>query len=561
MADAEQIMTGRRAGGSPPEGGGASPSVAVGGLAGPAGGLAGADPAGLSGTTGPTSDGAAAPAMGKVVSSGMSWAMALSLVSKLLGALAQIALAKILAPGDFGVYLASLAISNLVLIFRDGGVRELLIQKGAKEYPALVGPVFWMALAINGGTALALAAVAPLAARYSNMPEMTSVLLVTAASLPLATPGAVLMCRLRIDLRFKLVSNIATMSAFIRYVSMVGLALAGMGPMSFVLPLIIIAVFESVAGFVATRQAPWLRAPAPRLWRGFLGQVKWLFLGALAGMMLDQGDYFVALRFIDRETLGYYGFANQLLLQSVYVVLSYATGTVLFPALSRLAGEPERHRQASLRFLRALMLMSAPACIGVALVFEPLERWLLDGKWDASVLPLQILALMYPMRCTIGLTTAALMSQGRFKRWSVLTILEGCVLMGATYFAATAYGTPLALACSTAGSLFVTRLAVVSFVLGRGAGSALADVLGSMLAAWLIAVGAGVGAWWLDGALPAALHPAARMVAVGAAFTAMYGVGARLVLSRQVREALGVLPARLGRPAHRLLLLSEHARR
>ena len=505
----------------------------------------------------PESGGVPSP-IGRAVSRGATITMILSSVAKMLGLVAQLILARILGPDDFGVYFAALAFANLMLIFRDGGVRDLLVQRGVEQYPALVGPIFWMAFTINLGTAALLAAAAPFAANYSGMPEVRNLLLVTAIALPLATPAAINYCKLRLDLRFAQASRILTTSAIIRYATMVGMALMGMGPMSFVIPLVVIALYENVATYAATREKPWTKPASPGRWLGFLGQAKWLYAGTLAGMMVDQGDYFVATRFVTPEVLGYYGFANQMLLQSAYAILVVTTSQVLFPSLVRLVDDPRRHAEATAKFLRALMLIASPACIGLAVVFEPFEKWLYGAKWDASVLPLWILAAMYPLRCTFGLTTAMLMSQGRFKRWALLTAVEGALVMLSMLIAASRYGTPVAMAIATASTLALTRTAMMIVVLRRG-GTPASVTLASIFQPWSIAVVAAMVAVALDHAMGDSVPNWLKLPILGGCFGAVFAFGARLLLVRSLHEAIAVAPARLVPLAHRLLLLKPRS--
>jgi len=492
--------------------------------------------------------------MSRVIGGGMAWFVALNLGSKVVAFAAQMALAWLLSQKDFGIYATAIAVSSFVSVFRDGGVGAIMIQRGEGEYPRLIGPVFWIAMAVNGATALVLAAFAPIVASIHGERALLGLLLVIAFSLAIGTPGSILLCKLRMQLRFRLFSQIATASALIRYGSTVAFAWLGFGPLSFVLPLPIIAVFECAAGYIATRDRPWRISPGLRHWPELLTQGKWLVLGTLAGIMIDMGDYLIIGFFVPKAVLGVYFFANQLALQSVYTLLSHNAALVLAPALARLSGDRMRQHAGAVRSLRALMLLAVPGCLGLAVVMEPVEALLLGGRWREAVLPLQIIAFLLPFRCTTGLTTGVLHAQGRFKRHAALCIVEGSVMMAAAAAGAILSGQPAVMALCTASAMAIGRLVITAIVMRR-CDVSLPEVLASIFPPWILGAGSACLVFWLDGALTQSLPSAARLVMMGGAFGAAFVLSARLVLSRQIHEALPAAPTRLVPFIERLLLM------
>lgn len=500
-----------------------------------------------------------APPLAGVVRRGMGFFAALNVVSKFAAFGANIVLAWILAPSDFGIYGTAIAVAAVVAIFRDGGVRELLVQRGAKQYDDLVGPIFWYGLAISGLAGAILAAASPWIADLYKMPGLVWPLVVIAISLPLGVPGSVLRSKLRIDLRFGALGNITLISNVLRYSTTILFALLGAGPLSFVLPLIVIAVYEWVAGAAATKENPLRHAFGLSRWGEIFHQTKWLVIGAVAFMMVEQGDYLVAGIFVSEATMGFYFFAAQLLFQTSYAMLSYTAQLVLFPSLVKLVGEPQRKRDASLRFLNSLMLIAAPMSLGLAVIAQPLFDVLLQPKWRYSVLALQVLAALYPLRCTIGLTTSILWAKGLFKRNAGYMLFEGAVLLVVTAVAAKYWGRPSAIAAGVGISLTVTRL-IICVLTFRVLGGRTLEVLGACLFAWALALGAASATFWADAQFTSSLPAIARLLANGAMFSLVYGALARLIMPAQIIEALVMVPARLHAPLVRLLALgSRHA--
>lgn len=518
--------------------------------------------------------------MGRTVGHGMGWMVLGTVLAKGAAFVSQIVLGIILLPEQFGVYFTALSIAGFVQVVRDGGVREVLVQRGASEYDELAGPVFWLAAAMNTGAGLLLAGLAPLLSRVYDQP-LTPLLLVIALSLPLSTPAAVQQCRLRIDLRFGVLSRIQMVSALTRHASTIAFALAGLGSRSFVLPLLLVAVVEGVWSFWATRQhrAPWLRAPRISIWGRLLRTGGWMVFQTLANILLDVGAFAVlGLLISDTAIVGVYGFAYNWIAQ-IGVLLSYNMQQVLFPALTRIAAEPARFRDAAVRALRALMLVGAISCLGLAAVMDPLENLLWHDKWDQAVLPVMILGVFFAFRVSFGLCAAVLMARARFRALSFVTLFEGLGVVGGAALGAWIHGSAAGIALWTGAALAIGRLAGTGIVLGR-IGVSFPGVLAAFLPAWLLATLAAAGAVGAErllglGALLESAWPAEsarellgsrfggyahlafvqgpRLAFLGGVCSLAFFAAARLVIPRQLSDTISALPGRLGRPLGRML--------
>ncbi|MCC6675706.1 MAG: oligosaccharide flippase family protein [Phycisphaerales bacterium] len=514
-------------------------------------------------------------AMGQSVGRGMGW-MAFSTVAiKALAFVAQIVLGWLLSKGDFGLYSTALAVAGIVTAFRDGGVRDLLVQRGAASYERLVGPVYWMAFTINSAAALALCLAAPAIAAFYDMP-LTPMLVVIGLSLPLGTPAAILQCKLRMQLRFGVLSRIQIGSALVRNVGTIVLAAPpfSLGPLAFVLPLILIAIYEGVASYLAARERPWKRRAEPRQWGGLFLATRWLIFATLANIMFDFGPFAVLGAMVSEQVVGVYFFAWQITAQ-IGVLLSSNVQQVLFPALARMEGNRVRMAHGSLRALRALMLVGGYMSLCLAAVMGPLESVLWHGRWAEAVPGVQILGFFFPMRITFGLCAAVMLAEGRFKGLSFLTLYEGIGITIAAAIAGWTDGSATAVAWWTGGAMALGRLIGTMYVMGSmGVGPG--RVLRAILPPWVLATGAAALAVGVDDFLNlgvaarsalagAGLGPAMetivadglRVAVIGAVCTAAFAVGARVIIPTRLREAIAVGPKRIGAKVERLLLLKQ----
>lgn len=556
-----------------------------------------------------------APALGRTVGGGISWIVASTVLSKVFTTVSQIILGWLLTPDDFGMFAMATAAFGILSLLRDGGASTILVQRGAKEYPTVSGPLFWMAMVLSSISALGLAAIAwPLSVYWYKSAGVAPLLITLAISMPMGIPGFMLLSKLRIDLQFASFSKQQTWSALVRQISMILFAGAGLltqvvgmmllvlwvgrgaveggaeswlhsaaswmvrwggfGAMSFVLPILVMTVFDLFSGYVLTGDRPWKRAAQPGTWRGYFAQGKWVVFGTMGNVFLDWGPFFVMGRMMVKAQTGIYFFAYQITAQ-VGVLLGWGMQQILLPVLSLLGDEPDRQRQAMVRALHAMMLVASYCCVGLAVVIDPVEDMIWHGKWADSVLPVVILGLAFPWRVTFGLTSAVLQAQGRYKRLAVLTWLEGAGFMGITAVACWKEPTPVNVALWSGAWLFVARFAITAYVLLHS-GARKREVLEAVFPAWLLSLVAAGVTLWADKALSlkgscislatswvGSVHPklatslgqGMRAFVLGVLCTVAFGLLTRLMLAHQLRDALGVAPGKLREPVRRLLRL------
>lgn len=513
----------------------------------------------------------ASPALGSAVLRGSAWMFLNTVVTRLVSLLATIVLGRLLNDHEWGIYGLAMSAATIVGTIRDGGVRQILIQR-PNEYDSLIGPVFWLSLVCNlvAGMLLAAAAI-PIADAWGE-PQAAPLIWIIAASFPLGTPGVVLQARLAIQLRFREVGVIQSASGVVRFGGAMTLALMGVGPMAFVLPLIGCAILEWAMAWYFVREPLWSRPPQAARWRALLAGTLWIMLGSAAIALLNWGGSLAIKPFVPTETVGVYFFAFQIIVQ-VGILLSSNLNAVLFPAMSRIAGEPERLAAAAARSLRQVMLIAAPLSAGLAVTFPSLEAIFFAGKKANSINAVLIQGATYAFAVMLAVPLSVQQARGRFRSWAIG--LTGTSLAGVTAAATGAWLHKSAegIALWSGAATAITGLAYALFTLKR-IGVPRRTSLASSLPAWGISLASGGLAWALDQRLatnpisldtlplPAPwLAPAAvtlRFLLVGAAFSILFAILARVFLSDHVRDAVGILPARI-RPLFERLMRTRSA--
>lgn len=369
-------------------------------------------------------------AHGATVMRSSMWMLANSAVIKAITFLTQIVLSTILAKEDFGVYAIALSVSALLTNLRGAGMSQWLTQGGCEHFAERAGHAFWTSTAFNTLLGVAIVAAAYPAGSFFDNATVPLVLLVTGAAFPLLTFGEYFKTSMAIDLRMREITTIEVVSGVVRYGLMIGLAVAGFGPLSFVIPLPFSYVLEAAMGYAYTRDKAWLRKSRVRQWGPLVVQNRWIMIGTFVITITLQADYFILGKLAPLAVLGVYYFAYQMTYMSAALITENVR-RVLFPGL--VAIPAERRAAAALRAATICTVLGAPLLMVFAAVIGPLETIVWGGKWSDAVLPIQLLSIGLPLQLMTTVTQASLHSDGRFRLWSGVNLMgAGCVVVGAT---------------------------------------------------------------------------------------------------------------------------------
>jgi O-antigen/teichoic acid export membrane protein len=484
----------------------------------------------------------------------MSWAALSTIWAKGASFFAQIVLGYLLTSSDWGTYAIAISVAAFVMTFRDGGVRELLVHRGAADYESLRGPVFWLALLINVGIAAVLALIAIVAADFYEQPALKSLIWILAVAVVLDTPGQLLRAKLRIELRFATYARLTVASATLRYGGAIVLAWQGHGAMSFVLPLPFIAVLEWVVLTLLTRDILFRSRPSLATWPSLLGEVKWLLLGTVTTVFATMGDYVVLGRLVPAAVVGTYYFAFQLAVHGSMLAAANVN-TVLMPTLVRVGPDGTRQRRATLRALRSLALIASPLSLGLAAVIDPLETAIWGGRWKQAIGAVQILGVMLPIRLSFMIATSSLKARGAFRLWALLSLSQGLGLMLVALVAGLLMPDATRIAMLVAGYWLVASPLALYSALRELAG--VRDLVASLLPSWTISLASLAIAIALDRLGVEECAPVVRVGVLGGAFAVVFLSLSRTLNKEHLSDTVSILPVPLRKPLTKLLRLWE----
>ena len=484
------------------------------------------------------------PNLAARLASGAVWKVASESGATLLSVVSQLVLGWLLSEGDFGVYALAISAAALVQSMKDGGVQAILMRLEPGEFRRQANT----GLIVSGAASLVAAAIliglaGPVADLFDE-PDLAKLLVIIGVAAPIAFVRPVSSAGLHAGMRFRAAALLDLGSATIRYSLTIAFAIAGLGPFSFVLPLLFVNVYESIAGWIALRRTGLTPEPGLVAPRELLRLSPWAVLGAWATFAYLSVDNLVLGRLVSTAAVGFYYFAYQIVLKLVNLFIGLR-GVVIpgFVALGEDKARTERAVEAASLIAGGI---AGPSFMIVAVTAAPAVGLVWQGRWDGSVGSIVALALAMPAFLLLNFVEMLIQSRGRFGFWAFLVAARGAVVGSAAWVGS-----------SLVTGDIPTPAAVVI---------AVAIAIGSLLLAYFAARGVSVGAAalyrrfvppWIFSAAIAGIVLAAKpmygdlpnlvqLALVSVASLAALHVGFRWVLvntAKAMRPLLGLVPA------------------
>lgn len=367
---------------------------------------------------------------------GLGWTAGSNLLGQIITWIITIVVMRILSPSDYGLLaMASIFVAFLSLM-ASAGLGPAIVQASNID-DAKLRQLLGLITILNVALFLLLFAAAPLIAGYFEEPRLVAIVRVLSSQFLFSGFAVIPESLLGRELKFKsralvdLASNVAGGG-----VNLV-LALSGYGVWSLVAGGMVSGIGKVVGLNIV---APYLRWPdfslrGTRTLLAFGGNVT---AARLLWFFYSQADIFIAGKLLGKEALGYYSVAMHLASLPVQRI-SGILNQVAFPAFAHAQRESQMVAEHFLKAVRLLSFFAFPLFWGISSVAPELVRLLLGAKWEAAVLPLQILPAIMPLRIISSFLPAALEAIGR-PDISVRNLVAACVVMPIAFIIGSRWG-------------------------------------------------------------------------------------------------------------------------
>ena len=356
---------------------------------------------------------------------GAAWSVALRWAMRLLGLVSTAILARLLAPGDFGLVAMAMLVVAFVESWLSFGVATALIQNqsATREH---YDTAWTLRIIQSAIVATGIAAGAPLAAAYFAEPRVMTVLWVLCPAVIVGGMANIGVVAFRKELEFHKEFKLQVAGKVLGFIVTVGAA--------FWLRNYWALVIGTVASYGVGCTLSYAMHPfRPRFslarFRELWGYSQWMLVRSIG--------HFAEMR-VDEVLVGGLGSTRQMGLYAVASEFARLPGSeiaaplnqVLVPGFAKLQNEPHRLAAAYLNVLGTVSTVTLPAAIGLALVAREFILLLLGEQWIAAVPLLGYLAISHAIRTGESLSISLFLGSGWPRMAAAASWLSAALLVG-----------------------------------------------------------------------------------------------------------------------------------
>lgn len=397
------------------------------------------------------------PDINKQSVSAVKWSAVGSIAQYGLSLGAQIILARILGPENYGLFAMGTIVLSFSNFFSNFGFAWGLIQIQDLVEDDIRFVFTWQLIA-GVMVAIGLYLLSPFVANYFNEPQVAPIVRWLSLACVFSAITAPASNLLRRDLDFRWINIIQIISYSIGYLG-IGIPLAYQG--AGVWSLVAAWLTQSFTMMVMT----FIRRPhtvKPLFWysraKVMSGVGITVFVTNLCNWLLNNIDRIFLGRFLDSHAVGLYTVGYNLSNTPNNLFIG-AFQPAFFTAGARLQSEPDRLRRAYLPVIATVWILIAPLFVLFAMIARNLVSFLYGSAWESSAMVLTILALCMPAYITWSMSTPILWNTGR-KHFESLLQLPILAIAGYAFYSFASQG--IVMVALIAAGLIVTRTVVIT---------------------------------------------------------------------------------------------------
>ena len=373
--------------------------------------------------------------LGQQTVSGVAWTTVQRFASLFLAFVANLVLARLLSPDDFGCIALLMVFISLSQIFVDGGFGAALIQKKDPTQDDY-STIFYWNLLLAIGLYFLLFFVSPVIARYYNIPILKDILRVQGLIIILDSLGLVHKNNLRKTLQFKKISLIVLGANFMAVVAAITMAYNGFGVWCLVAQQLLISGMTTVLFWVFNRWKPTL-VFSKKSFKELFGFGGFILLSNMIVTFTNEVQSLIMGKLYTARDVGLYSQARKF--ESIMSgTPSTVVNQVTFPVFSKFQNDIPQLTTILRRITKVMAFVVFPAMILVILIAKPAIVLMLTDKWVDCVPFFQILCIggMAEALGDINYNAVAAIGKSRVLfRWTCIKSVLGLLLIiGGSFF-------------------------------------------------------------------------------------------------------------------------------
>jgi O-antigen/teichoic acid export membrane protein len=343
---------------------------------------------------------------------GVKWTSLSTIIVTILQVLQISILARFLLPEDFGLIAIVMVVIGFSHIFSDMGITNAIIYHQEISHEQL-SSLYWLNIFIAILLFTMMLILAPLISQFYAEPLLVELIVVLSLNFIILAFGNQHRVLLQKKLQFNTIAKVEISSTFISVATAIFLSIYDYGIYSLVYGTIVKAIVSSSLYMIIG-----IKEHKP----SFLFKLKYIkpFLSfgmyrtAQSALNYFNSEFDVILigKLLGVEALGFYSIMKQLAMRPLQLIGPVVT-KVAFPILAKLQNDLLELKNAYLKIIYYITLITFPIYILITILAEPIVLIMFGEKWITSSVILQILAIFFLLKSTGSSIGSLIMATGK----------------------------------------------------------------------------------------------------------------------------------------------------
>lgn len=341
--------------------------------------------------------------------SGFRWTASVRLMSQVITWAITLVVIRLLTPADYGLLAMATVFVSFLAMFSELGLGAAIVQKADVD-EQLLRRSLGVILIIHFSLAALLMLSAPLIGAFYEEPRVISVIRVLSLQFVLAGFAVIPDAQLQRRMEFRNRSLLDLSGAIVASFTTLAMAFSGAGVWALVAGSLLSQIVKTIGTnwLSPFRHWPDFSAKGMRSLFRFGGHFTVI---QVFSMFFSQVDMLICAKLLGKEVLGFYSVAMHLASLPTQRI-SALVNQVAFPTFSRMQHDLHRVGSNVLSGVRILSVFAFPVLWGMSSIAPEIVEVVLGAKWMSSVVPLQVLALVLPLRMIGNFVATAMQGIG-----------------------------------------------------------------------------------------------------------------------------------------------------
>jgi lipopolysaccharide exporter len=394
---------------------------------------------------------------------GTAWLLLWRVVTRALGFVSTLVLARLLLASDFGLVAMATSFSLSIEAISQLGLQEALVRR-REEGLDLHHTAFTMQVARALITGLIIAASAPAAGWWFADPRLVTVVLVLAGLTVMNGLENVGIVEYRRGMQFEMQFRLMSIPRLVGFVATIGCAMAWRSYWALLAGMLLGAAARVAMSY-------WLHPFRPRLalarWRELAGFSFWTWATAAASLVWDRCDPFVLGPAFGATKLGLYLLAMQMAVMPITELVAPAA-EVLFAAFSRAQKDGDSSLHHAPEVAGMVLLGVAPVALSISAASGPFIEILLGPKWVEAWPIVAVLSWACVFSPYSYICSMALVANGYVRRNFVGNVVASAIKLAALLGTVSLTYDLIVIGAVSAACVAVESVAFLTLLAGTG---------------------------------------------------------------------------------------------